>query len=217
MSFRLRARRLYTELSGRSGRLFADLLGEQVAATLDGAELVRRGTTKRHPPSSGDVRDEIGEIEHRGDEARARLVEQLSRSLVTPIDREDLFRLSRSIDDVLDHLRDFAREVDMYDVADRRFAKPIVKALIEGIEGLAVAVEALAGHPAAITDATLAARKSAGSVRRLYQEALTKLFTAKIDGEALKQWELLHRLDMVGASLGEAVDALADGAVKRQQ
>lgn len=217
MSERGRLRRMFEQLSGRSGRLFADLLGEQVAATLEGAELVRKGTTKRHPPSAGDVRDEIGEIEHRGDEARARLVEHLSRSLVTPIDREDLFRLSRSIDDVLDHLRDFAREVDMYDVEDRRFAKPIIKALIEGIEDLAVAVDALAGPPAAITEATLAARKSAGSVRRLYQESMRKLFASKIDGEALKQWELLHRLDMVGRSLGEAADALADGAVKRQQ
>ena len=151
------------------------------------------------------------------DEARARLVEQLSRSLVTPIDREDLFRLSRSIDDVLDHLRDFAREVDMYDVDDRRFAKPIIKALIEGIEALAVAVDGLAGPADAITDATLAVRKSAGAVRRLYQEALRGLFSSKIDGEALKEWELLHRLDMVGLSLGEAADALADGAVKRQQ
>src|SRR5699024_10431460 len=84
-----RIRNLTTELSGRSGRLFADLLGEQVAAPLEGAELVRSGTTKRHAPSAGDVRDEISDVEHRGDRARGRLIEQLSRSLVTPIDRED--------------------------------------------------------------------------------------------------------------------------------
>jgi uncharacterized protein Yka (UPF0111/DUF47 family) len=137
--------------------------------------------------------------------------------MVTPIDREDLFRVSRSVDDVLDNLRDFAREVDLYDVADRRFAKPILKALIEGIEALAVAVEALAGSPYEITEATLSARKSAGLVRRLYQEALGTLFASEPDVETLKQYELLRRLDMVGLSLGEAADALADGAVKRQQ
>ncbi len=217
MKFGARIRRMFTQLGVDSGRLFADLLGEQVAATLEGAQLVRRGTTKKHPLSSGDVRDELGTIEHRGDRARAQLIEQLARSLVTPIDREDLFRLSRSVDDILDNLRDFAREVDLYDVEDRRFAKPIIKTLIEGIEGLAVAVEALAGPPEAITDATLSVRKSAGLIRRLYQEGLKELFALPIDGEALKRWELLHRLDMVGLSLGEAADTLADGAIKRQQ
>jgi predicted phosphate transport protein (TIGR00153 family) len=212
-----RIRNLASELSGRSGRQFADLLGAQVAATLEGAELVRSGTTKRHAPSAGDVRDEMSEVEHRGDRARGKLIEQLSRSMVTPIDREDLFRVSRSVDDVLDNLRDFAREVDLYDVADRRFAKPILKALIEGIEALAVAVEALAGSPYEITEATLSARKSAGLVRRLYQEALGTLFASEPDVETLKQYELLRRLDIVGLSLGEAADALADGAVKRQQ
>lgn len=212
-----RIRNLFADLSGRSGRLFADLLGEQVAATLDGARMVRAGTSRRHPPSAGDVRDEMSDIEHRGDAARARLVEQLSRALVTPIDREDLFRLSRSVDDVLDNLRDFAREADLYEVADRHFAQPIIEALIEGIETLAVAVEALADTPGEVTRAALLVRKHVGSVHHLYQESLGRLFAAPVDGETLKQQELLHRLDMVGRSLGEAADALADGAVKRQQ
>ncbi len=217
MAFWRRIRSVTGDLSGRSGRLFADLLGAQVAATLEGARLVRTGTTRKHAPSTGDVRDEMSDIEHRGDDARARLIEQLSRALVTPIDREDLFRLSRSVDDVLDNLRDFAREVDLYDVEDRHFAKPLVKALIEGIETLAVAVEALAGTPDEVTGAALVVRKHAGSVRRLYQETLAVLFASDIDAEALKTMELLQRLDMVGLSLGEAADALADGAIKRQQ
>lgn len=212
-----RLRDLAGGISGRSGRLFADLIGAQVAAALEGAQLVRSGTTRAHPPSTGDVRDEISDIEHHGDAARARLIEQLSRALVTPIDREDLFRLSRSVDDVLDNLRDFAREVDLYDVEDRHFAKAIVDALIEGIGELAVAVEALDGTPEQIATAALSVRKHAGLVHRLYQEQLGRLFERQVDGETLKRRELLHRLDMVGRSMGDAADALADGAVKRQQ
>lgn len=212
-----RLRNLVGDMSGRSGRLFADLLGAQVAAAMEGAQLVRSGTTRKHAPSTGDVRDEISDIEHLGDAARGRLIEQLSRALVTPIDREDLFRLSRSIDDVLDNLRDFAREVDLYDVEDRHFARVIVDALIEGISALAIAVEALDGTPAEITAAALTVRKHAGTVHHLYQEKLAGLFDRQIDGETLKRRELLHRLDMVGRSMGDAADALADGAVKRQQ
>lgn len=212
-----RVRNTLTELSGRSGRQFADLLGEQVAATLAGAELVRDGTVRRHPLSPGDVHDEMADIEHRGDAARRRLVEQLSLSLVTPIDREDLFRLSRAIDDVLDNLRDFAREDDLFQVADRHFAEPIVDALIEGIDGLATAVDALDGTPENLTEVALVVRRDAGQVRRLYHRTLATLFEGPIDGEAMRKQELLHRLEVVGRSLGEAADALADGAVKREQ
>lgn len=217
MSFGRRLRSLATELSGGSGRLFATLVGAQVAATLDGARLVWEGARDEAELDSAAVRARMGEIEHRGDRARAALIEQLSRSLVTPIDREDLFRLSRSIDDVLDNLRDFAREVDVYEVRSRRFAEPLLAALIEGIEALAEAVDALAGSPDRVTTASLAVRKGASAVRRLHQEALGELFAAPVDGEALKRRELLQRLDVVGLCLGEAADALADGAVKRQQ
>ena len=50
---------------------------------------------------------DVGDLEHRGDELRSHLVTVLTHALVTPIDREDIYRLSRSIDDVLDGLRDF--------------------------------------------------------------------------------------------------------------
>jgi uncharacterized protein Yka (UPF0111/DUF47 family) len=212
-----RLRRLLRELSGGSGRHYATLVGEQVAATLDGARLVWEGARDVPSLDAAEVRARMGEIEHRGDRARAALIEQLSRSVVTPIDREDLFRLSRSVDDVLDNLRDFAREVDVYEVSSRRFAEPLLGALIEGIEALAEAVAALAGPPEALTEEALAVRKGASAVRRLHQEALGALFEEPVDGEMLKRRELLQRLDVVGMSLGEAADALADGAVKRQQ
>jgi uncharacterized protein len=92
----------------------------------------------------------VVDVEHRGDRARGGFV----HALAPPLDREDLFRVSRSVDDVLDNLRDFARELELFAVSD-------------------VAM--------------------------------------------LKRRELLRRLDVVGLRLGEAADALADGAVKRHQ
>jgi hypothetical protein len=75
------------------------------------ARLVAQGTLK-----PGAAHEQIAEIEHRGDLLRAELVTRLAGVLVAPIDREDLFRLSRSIDDVLDNLRDFVREWDLYEI-----------------------------------------------------------------------------------------------------
>ena len=82
-------------------------------------------------------------IEHRGDLRRADLVEQLSHSLATPIDREDLFRLSRSIDDIIDTLRDFVRESHLYRVGDQSRLAPALADVTEGIDALHEAVSML--------------------------------------------------------------------------
>lgn len=137
--------------------------------------------------------------------------------LTTPIDAEDMFRLSRSIDDVLDNLRDFVREVDLYQPQGLNFALPLSLTLVEGLACLRPAVQRLSGPRGKVRQATLATRKAAGQVRRLYQQQVAELLTEPLDNEVLKRRELLRRLDVVGLRLGEAADALADGALKRSR
>src|SRR5690625_4357254 len=98
---------------GSDHRLVHHLV-EQIIATSEGAELAHRLVTG--DISSATARDAVGDIEHQGDDSRAALISELSRALTTPIDREDLFRLSSSIDDILDNLRDFVREHDLFGV-----------------------------------------------------------------------------------------------------
>lgn len=155
------------------------------------------------------------DVEHDGDEARANLVTALGRVLATPIDAEDMFRLSRSIDDVLDNLRDYVREVDLYQPERLDFAAPLSATLVEGVACLRPALSYLASANGSARQATLTTRKAAGHLRRLYQEQLGELLNSPLDNETLKRRELLRRLDVVGLRLGEAADALADGALKR--
>jgi hypothetical protein len=85
------------------------------------------------------------------------------------------------------------------------------------VECLRPALEQLDGPRGKARQATLATRKAAGQVRRLYQQQLAELLTEPLDNETLKRRELLRRLDVVGLRLGEAADALADGALKRNR
>lgn len=157
------------------------------------------------------------EVEHQGDSSRSQLVAALARILATPIDAEDLFRLSRSIDDVLDNLRDFVREVDLYRVDDLDFALPIGQAVAEGIESLRAALRQLDNPRGRTGEATVSTRKAASRVRRIYEQQLAELLNRELTNETLKRRELLRRLDVVGLRLGEAADALADGALKRNR
>src|SRR5699024_11684626 len=71
---------------------------EQIRAAHDGAGIAAQMVDGM---STATARHEIATIEKRGDSERATLVTGLASTLVTPLDREDLFRLSRSIDNVL--------------------------------------------------------------------------------------------------------------------
>jgi len=215
-----RMKRLIRELAGRSHADFVETLNEQLTACLEGARVAH--LLSRGAIAPADARDQMIDIEHRGDEKRGALVEQLSRSIVTPIDREDLFRISRSIDDVLDNLRDYVREFDLLNPGgDRGQLTELTAAVIETIESLVVAVTHLVDTRHEVGKLVLAAKKSGGDIRQMYQRAIATLLDQDpmaVDESVqslMKKRELLRRLDVVGLRLGEAADALADGVIKR--
>lgn len=214
-SLKVAVRRLARDLTGRSAVELAGLLMAQVGCAQKGAELV--AALARGEMSSAVARETMRRVEHEGDQARAQLVTQLGRALVTPVDVEDLFRASRSIDDVLDNLRDFVREVDLYRPDDLGVAAPVTTAISLGLAALATALAPLGGPGAMPHDATVDARKLARGARRAYQEQLALVLRRPIGPDTLKQRELLRRLDVVGLRLAEASDILADAALKRSR
>jgi predicted phosphate transport protein (TIGR00153 family) len=58
----------------------------------------------------------IDRIEKEADKVTHRTVEMLHRTFITPIDREDIHRLSNAMDDILDLLQDCAQSIQLYDV-----------------------------------------------------------------------------------------------------
>jgi hypothetical protein len=216
----LRRPRLLTTLRALSGRADADLiraLRNQVAVAEEGAELVVALVNGTVTLEAARARMEV--VEHDGDDRRADLLTVLGMTLSPPVDREDLNRVSRSIDDVLDTLRDFVRESDLYQVADLARYRELATMVLTATRTLDQAVVALSPGPPHLRDATLGARKAAGAIVRAYQYELATLLTGGTPerdvAEALKARELYRRLGDVGLRLGDAADGLADGAMKR--
>lgn len=210
---RLPLARVIGELRGRSGRRFVELLVGHVEATLDGARLVERAA--RGELDWAEARVQMREVEHRGDEFRESLIVELATAIITPIDREDLFRVSRSIDDVLDNLRDFVRQCDLFDIRDAEVIVPVVEAVVVAVTALREAIVGVVDAPRQITRQATLAKKAGNGIRRAYDDALAELFGGDLRMDVLKQREALRRLDVVGLRLGEAADALSDAAVKR--
>ena len=71
---------------------------------------------------------ELKEEEHACDQIVERIITALDRTFITPLDREDIHRLSTAMDDILDLLQDCAQTISLYDV---RHATPEAKRLAE--------------------------------------------------------------------------------------
>jgi hypothetical protein len=205
----------FSQLNGGADRMFAGLLAEQLHAAVEGVQLAKRMTEGVITPSQARVA--IRQAEHTGDDARQRLINELGMAFVTSVDREDLFRFSRSVDDILDGLRDFVREFDLYGMNPNAPCRHMLDAIHEGAQELSHAISDPGRGLAGLSAAARRAKKASNQVRRCYQQEMSHLVTQDFGEQSFKLRELLLRLDWVGLHLGEASDAWADAAMKRNR
>jgi len=86
----------------------------------------------------------IKDIEHEGDIITHEIFDKLNRSFITPIDREDIHRITSEIDDVLDYILGTADRMFLYKVKSPtpEVAK-MVDILITAIEEMTKAIHSL--------------------------------------------------------------------------
>jgi uncharacterized protein len=89
--------------------LFTDAASTIAGAAALLAELVAAERTAR-----AGLAARITEAEHRGDELTHQILVLLNSTFVTPFDREDIYRLASSLDDVLDEIEEAADRIVLY-------------------------------------------------------------------------------------------------------
>ena len=208
-----RWRRLWNDLTGRSDGMFVDLLRRQASIGAHAARTL--ADAQRDGSTPAELRATLVDLERQGDDVRSELLRELAHALTTPIDGADMYLLSGSLDDVLDNLRDFAIEMDVYGAEpDERFVAPLV-ALREGLEELGNAIGRLSDEVSEVAGPARAAKK-ANDARDAFHEGMGDLLAGgEVTMRTLRHRELLRRLDVAGLRLGTAADALISGALKR--
>lgn len=59
---------------------------------------------------------QIEEVEHKGDKQAHDILEQLNRSFITPLDREDIYLIAKQMDDIIDNIEATAHRFVMFNV-----------------------------------------------------------------------------------------------------
>lgn len=161
---------------------------------------------------------EVQQIEHRADDVVRTMEDALARTFVTPLDREDLHRLTSEIDDIVDLSNLTARVFKLYHI--EKPTEPMVKLmakLVEVTAMLKVAVPKLRHHQySAIVEACREVRQAEKDADAIYRAAISDLFAAShIDfRELLKQKEALDDLEHAVDHCDNVADLLSNLAVK---
>src|SRR5437660_9140940 len=88
--------------------------------------------------------NKLQEIEHRGDDMKHDIIRMLNQTFITPFDREDIHRLSSSLDDVLDFVNAAAVRMTLYGItAPPPPAAELAALIVKQSEELALGVSML--------------------------------------------------------------------------
>ena len=104
---------------------FLAYLIQQTEITMEGMNALEAYMKKRSDKHA----TRVNQAEKEADEIRRILIEDLNRTFVTPMDREDIFALSRAIDDVLDYADSAVEEMQILDVEPNDYLRRIASLL----------------------------------------------------------------------------------------
>ncbi len=193
---------------------FIQLLHEQATLTLEGMDALCRYLNTRDPAAS----EEVTRKEKEADEVRRIFIDELNRTFVTPFDREDLFALSRSIDDVVDYAYSTVSEMEILKVEPTVYMQRMATLLRDAAYELLMAVDRLERHPNVSAEHAQRAKALENRVEGVYREALADLFRDVDDLQhvvrMLKLREVYRHLSNAADRGDEAANIIADMVVK---
>jgi len=193
---------------------FLQLLIQQAEITLQGVNALESYMKKRSDKRAASV----VKAEKDADEVRRILIDELNRTFVTPMDREDIFALSRAIDDVMDYAYTTVEEMEVLDVEPNDFLRRTVSLIHDGAREIHMAMLRLKENPGVATEHANRAKAMENRVERVYREAVADLFTGPEDihhvMEMLKLRELYRNLSNCADRGDEAANVILNIVVK---
>jgi uncharacterized protein len=143
-----------------------------------------------------DKADEIKEVEHKCDFLTHEIIQRLNRTFVTPLDREDIHALARSLDDVMDAIDASASLIRLYRLDKVRFgARELAHIITASTDQVRLALGALEQHKGLITHAVEINRLE-NEADRTHQQAVSRLFDDERDPIVVMKWkEMLDFLE----------------------
>jgi len=190
---------IFQLLIPKNNRFFV-LFEKTVANLLEGAKVLDEILNTNNAAQRIALIDKLGKIEHKGDEFTHEIIRTLNKSFITPFDREDIYSLTTSLDDILDFIYASARSVEMYKIP---VITPEIKKLgtliLNAASELYKAVPKLVStrNIGLIREATIAINSIENEADIVFEYAVAELFSTEKDAvQVIKMKEVLSLLEM---------------------
>jgi predicted phosphate transport protein (TIGR00153 family) len=189
---------------------FHKMLADQAARTVEGIEALQRFTQNPDTENAKRVR----ECEQEADELRRILVEELHQSFVTPLDREDIFALSRTVDDMVDYADTTVDEMEIYEVTPDKHLQDMVDILRKEAREIADSIRMLDTYPHIAMEHAVQAKFYENLMEKAYHAALADLFKRTDTVYMLKMREIYRHLSNAADRGDQAANTICNIVMK---
>jgi uncharacterized protein len=196
----------------REERFYDDFtaMAEQIR---HGAELLEAMLAPDQP--IWDKADEIKEVEHKCDFLTHEIIQRLNRTFVTPLDREDIHTLARSLDDVMDAIDASATILRLYSIEEvRPGVRELARLVRDSVEQVVCAMRALEKRKG-VAECAVEINRLENEADRAHQAAVQALFKDEKDAVAIIKWkEILDFLEQATDRCEDVANVLEGVVVK---
>lgn len=194
---------------------FTELLIKQAEYAVEGLKALQQYANQ---PDSG-LAAQVNKIEKEADEVRRILIDELNKTFVTPIDREDIFALSRAIDDILDYADSTIEEMVLFKAKSNSYIQRMASLLHDAAHEIYQGVLRLDDHPSVAAEHAVRAKALENRMETVYREALADLFSEADSVEKIvkimKLREIYRHLSNAADRGDEAANVIGDIVVKK--
>lgn len=118
-------------------------------------------------------------------ELRRVLIDELHKTFITPLDREDIFNLSHCFEDTVTYALTTVEEMSILKVGADDYIREMMGLVCKEVEQLELAILRLTQNPRVALDHAREVRKLERKVERLYRTAIKDLFAHATEPERL--------------------------------
>jgi uncharacterized protein len=196
---------------------FFDLFEKDVAFAVDAAvlfkDLVSRGQF------TDDTISKMAAIEHQADDAAHSIIDQLNKTFITPFDREDIYTLTKQLDDITDMINNIVKRLRVYGITgvDKNLVEFAV-VIEQSVRAVAKAVGGLrhSKNSQGVFEACVEVNRLENVGDTMRDRALSQLFAGATDPITVIKWKDIYQDAETVLDVCEDVAHVVDSIMVKQ-
>jgi uncharacterized protein len=193
---------------------FFKIFQQMTVYIMEAAEIL--GNMLRHPEADlVSLAAKIKDLEHKGDELTHRVIDELNKTFITPIDREDIHDLCAALDDVLDLIDSTATRIVLFQIKEPiRSVPEMCSVLLSQVKTIDAAVSNLQDNDH-VVERCIEINSLENDADRLFQSAIAALFEEVKDPiDVIKRKEIIETLEAATDKAEDVANVLESIIVK---